>query len=177
MASLIDQVNGAISRAVSRSSAALVRVSSGRRGDGAGVVWDADGLIVTNAHVAYRDQPRVQLPDGRWVTGTVVARDRELDLAALRVEAGGLTAATRGDSRSLRPGELVFAQGHPWGVAGAISSGVVIGVGPDWPGLIAGNEERAGDAPREWLVVNMRLRPGNSGGPVMDSEGRLVGIS
>ena len=175
-AGLIDQLNGEISRASSRTAQALVHVSAGRRGAGAGVVWRSDGLIVTNAHVASRDQAKVLLPDGRWVQGELVARDDHLDLAALRVDADGLTAVELGDSRSLRPGELVFAQGHPWGVAGALTSGVVIGVGSDWPGLVSDGGHESGEQ-RDWLVVNIRLRPGNSGGPVMDAAGRLVGIS
>jgi serine protease Do len=89
----------------------------------------------------------------------------------LSIEASGLSAIAIGDARAPKPGELVFAHGHPWGVTGAVTSGVVIGVDRDWPGMAGGSDGR------EWLVVNMRLRPGNSGGPIVDVAGRVVGIS
>jgi serine protease Do len=99
----------------------------------------------------------------------VLAHDRRLDLAALSVEARELSAIELGDSRRLRPGEWVFALGHPLGVRGGITGGVVIGLGDDWvEGPLAG---------REWLMVGLHLRPGHSGGPVFDGQGRMVGIN
>ena len=171
MSTLVQQLNGELSSLAESSTDALVQVHGRGRGGGAGIVWRPDGLIVTNAHVVGRGPAAVTLGDGRRLEARIVARSRSLDLAALAVEAQGLKAATIGDSRALRPGDLVFAQGHPWGVAGAVSSGVVVGL----DGGRRGNPDGAGE--REWLVVNMRLRPGNSGGPVLDARGRVVGVS
>ena len=171
MSTIVDQLNGALSDAVERVGDALVQVHVPGRGGGAGIVWRDDGLVVTNAHVVGRGPAEVLLPDGRRLDARLVARSRRLDLAALAIEAPGLHAADIGDSRSLRAGELVFALGHPFGVAGAVTSGVVVGLDPDGP------PSHRGDREHEWLIVHMRLRPGNSGGPVLDARGRVVGIS
>ncbi len=74
-----------------------------------------------------------------------------------------------GDSAALQPGDWVTAIGHPWGVSGAANGGVVIGTGADLPELSPSS--------REWVAVSMRLRPGNSGGPLVDARGRLIGIN
>ena len=172
MSTLVDQLNGALSDAMESVRDALVQVQVPGRGGGAGIVWRDDGLIVTNAHVVGRGPAEVVLRDGRLLEARLVARSRRLDLAVLSVDAPGLDAAPIGDSMALRAGELVFALGHPFGVAGAVTSGVVIGLEPDGP-----DARRRRDGEREWLVVHMRLRPGNSGGPVLDARGRVVGIS
>jgi serine protease Do len=153
----------------------LVRIHNGHQGVGSGAIWHADGLIVTNNHVIAGDRRMttvaerlsVTLPDGRDLPATVLARDPEHDLAALRVQAGGLPAIALGDSQQLQAGQLVLALGFPWGVTGGATMGVVIGVG-------AGPEGRDG---REWLAASLHLRPGHSGGPMVDTEGRLVGIN
>lgn len=155
--------------AVERARQSVVRVVSGRRGAGAGTIWSAEGLIVTNAHVVGRAKVRVFLPDGRELQAETIAVDRGADLALLKVEAGVIPAPIVGDSKALRPGAWVFAVGHPWGVPAAATGGVVIGVGRGWPEVTAPE--------REWLVVDVLLRPGNSGGPLVDAEGRVVGIS
>jgi len=147
----------------------LVQIRDGDRGAGAGSIWHADGLIVTNAHVVGSRSIHVILPDGREVPGLLIAHEPTLDLAALAVDAGGLPAIELGDSRSLRPGELVISLGHPWGVEGAAAAGVVIGVG-----LGPSDSPTSG---REWVIASLRLRPGHSGGPMVDSRGRLVGIN
>lgn len=150
--------------------AALVRgftveVTSPRRmGRGSGVVWHRDGVIVTNAHVVSGRQLEVTLPDERTVSARVVARDAGRDLALLRVDAEDLRAAPAGDPESLRPGSLVFAVGHPWGIHNAVSLGVVHSV----------TTERG--MPR-WIAADVRLAPGNSGGPLVDTSGRVVGIN
>ena len=147
----------------------LVHIRNGSRGEGAGSIWHSDGLIVTNAHVAGSRGLHVTLPDGRELPARVLAHDSGLDLAALAVEGNGLPTINLGDSTRLQPGELVLAMGHPWGVSGAATAGVVIGVGPHAP-----------EAPlrgRDWVAAALRLRPGHSGGPMMDAHGRLVGIN
>ena len=155
--------------------------SDRRRGGGSGVVWKPDGLIVTNAHVARQPQAQVELWDGRRFEARVVAYDARRDLAALRIaaqgsagglagSAGGLAAgdcaATPGDSSRLRPGELVIAVGSPLGFSGALSTGVVHSIGA-LPGM----------GRQDWVRADVQLAPGNSGGPLADAWGNVVGIN
>ncbi len=147
----------------------LVQVRNGRRGAGAGTIWHPQGLIVTNAHVAGRGPLQVTLADGRTFPAQIMAADRERDLAALRVEASDLPTIRLTDSRAVRPGQWVIAFGHPWGVTGAATAGVVIGMGHQWPEMPP--------LKHDWLVVSLHLRPGHSGGPLVDGRGRLLGIN
>ena len=140
--------------------------SKGHQGGGSGVVWDESGVVVTNAHVARGDEAEVELWDGRRVGGRVASRDPRRDLAIVRIARGGLEAARHGDSDRLRPGELVLAVGSPLGFAGALSTGVVHSVGA-LPGM----------GRQSWIRANVRLAPGNSGGPLADAEGRVIGIN
>jgi S1-C subfamily serine protease len=139
-----------------------------RRNLGAGTIWKQDGLIVTNAHVVRDEQVDVVLCDGAVYTATIIAADDELDIAALSIQADGLPTITVGDSRGLRAGQWVVAIGHPFGVMGSATAGTVIGSG-------AGLPEFGGE--REWVALNLRLRPGHSGGPLVDVDGKLVGIN
>ena len=91
----------------------------------------------------------------------------DCDLAALRIQADGLPTIQLADSRAVRPGQWVMALGHPWGVVGAATGGVIIGMGRQWPEMAP--------AKRDWLVVSLHMRPGHSGGPLVDVRGRLLG--
>lgn len=143
-----------------------VVVHTGGRGGGSGVIWSSDGTIVTNAHVTRHAQTGVQLWDGRECEATVDRCDRRRDLAVLRVDAGGLPAAVPGDSSQIRPGELAIAIGNPMGFVGALTTGIVHGVGPV-----------RGLGTRSWVQADVRLAPGNSGGPLADAQGRVIGIN
>jgi serine protease Do len=165
---LLQQLNLEMSAVVENVRCSLVQITNGRRGAGAGTIWHADGLIVTNAHVVGRRSLRVTLPDGRTLPVRLLARDASRDLAALAVDATGLPTSELGQSKQLQPGQWVLALGHPWGVAGAVTAGVVIGVGPP-PEMPLPQ--------RELIQVGLRLRPGHSGGPLVDVHGRLVGIN
>ena len=166
---VLQQLNAEMGRVVADARRSLVRITNGREGQGAGTIWSADGLVITNAHVVRRSSPKVALPDGRTLPAKVLARDDERDLALLSLDADGLPAIEPGDSQNLRPGEWVFALGHPWGVAGAATAGIVIGAGAEMPEMPASG--------REWIMVSLRLRPGNSGGPLVDARGRLIGVN
>ena len=169
MNDLLTRINENLDEAVMGARRSLVQVHSGDRGAGAGSIWHPDGLIVTNDHVVRSKSMSVTLPDGTVLPARLLASDSGLDVAALAVDAKGLTAAELGESRNLRPGQWVLAIGHPWGVYGAATSGVVIGVGSE--------QDPSGSSPREVITVAAPLRPGNSGGPLLDAEGRLVGIN
>ncbi len=154
----------------------LVQVCNGRHGAGAGTIWQADGLIMTNAHVvdgvlrAHADNAlTVRLPDGRELPARILACNTEHDLAALRIEADNLPTIALGDSRQVQPGQFVLCLGFPWGVTGGATSGVVIGAGAALP--------EVADPTHEWIAASLHLRPGHSGGPMVDAQGRLIGIN
>ncbi len=143
-----------------------VQVIAGRDSSGSGVIWDERGAIVTNAHVARTALLTVKLWDGRTFEGRVEKTDPRRDLALVRIKSGGLHPIAIGESRRLRVGEVVIAVGNPLGFVGALSTGVVHGIGP---------VSEIGS--RDFIQAAIRLAPGNSGGPLADSSGRLVGIN
>ena len=169
MSRVLLEVNSGLAQLAESVHRSLVQIENGRRGTGAGTIWHPDGLILTNAHVVSRDQLRVALPDGSRHSARLLARDRELDLAALSLEGTDFPTIELGDSRTLRPGDWVMAFGHPWGVDGAATAGVVIGQAENLP--------EGPQFGRDWLAVGLHYRPGHSGGPLVDSAGRLVGIN
>jgi serine protease Do len=156
----------------------VVLVQDGR-GHGSGLIWESDGLIVTNDHVVAHDRAHVELTSGQRYTAAVVARDPHNDLALLRVPASGLPAPPFGDSAALCVGELIIAVGNPFGVRGTASLGIVSAAGSQtWMGPCpaSGNPpERQGQ--RELLQADVSLAPGSSGGPLADASGAVVGIA
>lgn len=151
-----------------RVRAGVVEISDGR-GTGAGTIWTADGLIVTNHHVVPGETARVTLVDDRMLDARAIASLPERDLALLKVDAAALPALPVGDSASLRPGEIVLAVGHPHGVPGVVTFGIFSRFGP--------YEGRSGKHFREGLLADIELRPGNSGGPLVNVRGEVVGIN
>lgn len=168
-----DAVSSASARMVERAHKSVVQVRSRGRGAGAGVTWDADGLVLTNHHVVAggRRGRKIQavLHDGRTFDAKVVKRNQSLDLALLRIESspGDLPAPPVGDSARLRVGELVFAIGHPWGRLGTVTAGIVSGLG-----VVHGPGGRA-----RYIQSDVALAPGNSGGPLLNARGEVVGIN
>jgi serine protease Do len=134
-------------------------------GIGAGTIWRSDGLIVTNDHVVPYDRAEIRLTDGRVMTGRVIARDLRNDLAVVTVGAIGLPAATM-RAAPLRPGELVLAIGHPFGVRHAVALGIVSATAATVEGI-----------ERPLIRADVLLGPGSSGGPLVDARGRVVGIN
>src|SRR5580693_2139809 len=138
----------------------------GANAGGSGVIATPDGQIVTNAHVARDSGASVRLWDGREFPAKLLARDARRDLATLKVEATGLPSASFGDSGALRVGELVMAIGNPMGFIGALTTGVVHALG-----------SLSGFGRQSWVLADVRLAPGNSGGPLADASGRVIGIN
>lgn len=145
---------------------ATVLIEPNGRGAGSGVIWTSDGTIVTNGHVAQGSRLRVQLWDGREFAAAVVSRDPRRDLACLQIGAADLPAATAADSARIRPGELAIAIGNPLGFLGALTTGVIHAIGP-----------LPGGGSQQWVQAHVRLAPGNSGGPLADARGRVIGIN
>jgi serine protease Do len=139
---------------------------NGRAGSGSGLVWNRGGLILTNAHVARGSSAEIELWDGRRFPARLLLRDPWRDLAVLRTTATDLQPAVIGDSDAARPGELVLAVGNPLGFAGALSTGVVHSVGPI-----------RGMGRQRWIRAGVQLAPGNSGGPLANAQGQVIGIN
>jgi serine protease Do len=136
------------------------------RGAGTGIVWGNTGLIVTNAHCAPRDVSlRIETDSKSW-SAECVAYARDYDLALLAGPSLSAPALELRDAASLRIGELVFAHGHPMGIRDSLAMGAVHGVA---------RHPRSGET--RFVVADIRLAPGNSGGPLVDAEGRLVGVN
>lgn len=181
MTMLLPQLNSDLGELADQVRKSLVRVAVGSRGSGSGVVFSNDGLVVTNAHVVSGKRGRqperelkVVLPSGAATKAKLLAKDDDLDVAVLRLEsaekiASGLHPIEVGDSKSLRPGQWVMAMGHPWRVADGAAAGIVIGSGQDLPEAPGGG--------KDWIVVDLALRPGHSGGPLVDHQGRMIGMS
>lgn len=136
---------------------------------GAGVIWRSDGTVITNRHVIRNDRVDVILEDGRRLTGIVASRHPDRDLAVVKVAAEGLPAVTVGDSSTIRPGQLVIAVGHPPGTRNAATAGIIVAAGQ--AATLEG--PRTGD----WLQTDVGLRPGYSGGPLVDVHGKVIGIN
>lgn len=145
----------------------LVVVRGHRFGAGSGIVWDANGLILTNNHVVGRRTPVVMLQDDREYESKLVARDPDVDLALLSIDASGLTRL-RPVSTPPRVGEIVFAFGHPWGQRNTVTRGIV-------SALVSAQNRRGDTLPI--VRSDAPLAPGNSGGPLVNVSGELVGIN
>jgi serine protease Do len=151
----------------------VVHIRVGETSGGAGVVWPG-GIVVTNAHVATERRVALVLPDGSTVDGETVWRDPVRDLAAVAAPGlAGMPPVEAGDPTRLRAGALVFAIGHPWGVRDAVSVGVFHRVGTVGEALGVPEAVRR----QAWVQAAVRLAPGNSGGPIADADGRVIGVS
>ncbi len=181
--SCLQQLSNGLATISAQVLPTLVQVRAGARGIGAGTIVRSTGLIVTNAHViaglgeewgrhqttGRKSTVAVRLADGREAVAQVVAVQVENDLAALQIDLPDLVAIPFAEKRQLLPGTVVLALGFPWGVTGGVTSGIVIDMGVGEPALAA--------AGHDWLAASLHLRPGHSGGPMVDALGRLVGIN
>lgn len=136
---------------------------------GSGVIIDArEGIIVTNHHVIENGQKfTVDLIDGRLFDATLIGSDKATDIAVLKIEATGLSQVATVDSDTLRSGDLAFAVGYPLGLDQTLTMGVVSGL----------NRSGMGDAIEDYIQTDAAVNSGNSGGPLLDSRGRLIGIN
>ena len=140
-----------------------------QQGLGSGFVIDAEGHILTNAHVVEgADEIKVELADEREVSATVVGIDLPTDLAVLKVDAEGLTPVELGDSDTLEVGDFVLAIGNPFGLPQTVSAGIVSAKGRANMGIVDYES---------FIQTDAAVNPGNSGGPLIDLDGRVVGVN
>ena len=139
---------------------------------GSGFVWSADGIIVTNNHVVEgASKITVNFNDGRQMDAKLIGVDPDSDVAVLRVKASNLSAAPIGTSSDLLIGETVVAVGNPFGLSGSVTTGVVSATGRSVP------SKEAGRTFTDFIQTDASINPGNSGGPLLNIEGRVIGIN
>lgn len=168
--SSLNDLSQAMAGLVDAASPSVVRVEGRRRLAASGVVWSADGLILTAHHVVRRDEGiRVGMPDGTRVNATLVGRDPGTDLALLKVEAGDLVAPQWVNAGDLRVGYLALALGRP-GAAVQATLGVISALGGEWRTGAGGRMDR-------YLQTDVLMYPGFSGGPLVTADGRVAGLN
>jgi S1-C subfamily serine protease len=180
---LQDAYSSAVIRAVDLVAQSVVKIDVSSRdqkgrergaGSGSGFVFASEGLILTNAHVVGGAHGKgaltVVLPDGRTCDGSTIGADEDTDLAVVKISAGALNALRLGSAHTLRQGQLVVAIGNPFGFQHTVTAGVVSATG-------RALRSRTGRLMNGLIQTDAALNPGNSGGPLVDVRGEVVGIN
>lgn len=180
---ITSQITSELNVIAEKLKASIVEISSSRHSSGSGTIWRSQGLIVTNAHVINSWQTHVTLADGKILKAKVTAIDPQRDLAALQVNATDLPAITVGNANNLRVGELVLAVGNPYGLTGALTMGMLHA--RDFDNIEEFKETRRYPKKtfipyvqsQKWIIADIRLAPGNSGGLLANAKGEVIGIN
>ena len=177
---LLDSYSRAVVEVVEHVGPAVVSIAAGSRrpgraagvvGAGSGVVFTPDGYVLTNSHVVHEATDLgVTLTDGATLGATPVGSDPATDLAVIRADGSGLPIAQFGESVSLRAGQLVVAIGNPFGFQSTVSAGVISAVGRSL-------RSATGQLIENIIQTDVALNPGNSGGPLVDTRSRVIGIN
>jgi S1-C subfamily serine protease len=170
MSEILSNLSDALAAAVETAGKSVVRVEGRRRLPASGVVWSADGVVVTAHHVVEQDENiEIGLADGSSIKATVAGRDPTTDIAVLRARANGLTPASWADPGDLKVGHLVLALGRP-GETVMATFGIVSALSKDWRMPTGGKLDY-------YLQTDVVMYPGFSGGPLVDVAGRALGLN
>lgn len=170
MSNPAQDLSNALADAVERVSSSVVRVETGRKRPASGLIWSADGLIVTTAHGLEReDGLEVSLETGHAHSATLLGADLSSDIALLRIDAVGLPVAERAPADSIRRGQLVLALSRP-GRTVRSNLGVISALSEQWRAPGGGKIER-------YIQSDVSVEPGFSGGPSIDASGRVLGLN
>ena len=170
MSQTLTNLSDALAAAVETAGQSVVRVEGRRRIPASGIVWSADGVIVTAHHVVEQDEAiGIGLADGREIVATLVGRDPTTDLAVLRGPAAGLQPASWLEAETLRVGHLALALGRP-GQSIQATLGIISALGEDW-------RTPAGGRLDHYLQTDVVMYPGFSGGPLVSAGGQVMGLN